>query len=76
MGKKNEELNGRIEELENKIDCQELYWRQNCILIHEIAENKEENTNQQTIDFINDNLNITINDIVIDRSHKIGLMTK
>ena len=76
MEKKNEELNERIEELENKIDCQELYWRRNCILIHEIAENKEENTNQQTTDFINDNLNITINDIVIDRSHKIGLMTR
>ena len=72
--------NGRIEWKNWRARKQDwlwgLYWRRNCILIHEIAENKEENTNQQTIDFINENLNITINDIVIDRSHKIGLMTR
>ena len=40
-------INKRIEELESKIDCQEQYSRRNCILIHGIAENKEENTDQQ-----------------------------
>ena len=35
-----------MEEIENKIDLQEQYSRRNCILIHEIAENKEENTDQ------------------------------
>ena len=41
-----EELNGtvskineRIQELENKIDCQEQYSRRNCILIHGITKN-------------------------------------
>ena len=60
--KKNEELNGavskmneRIGELESKIDHQKQYTRQNFILIHRIAENKEENTDQQAIDFINNN---------------------
>ena len=77
--KKIEELNGtvskmneRIEELENKIDRQEQYSRRNCILIHGIAENKEENTDQQAIDFINENLDIKIDEIDIDRSHRIG----
>ena len=49
--KKKKELNGtvskmkeRIEELENKIDGQEQHSRRNCILIHGIAENKEETT--------------------------------
>ena len=65
-------MNQRIEKLENKIDRQEKYSRQNCILIHGIAENKEENTDQQAIDFINDNLHIKINEIQIDRSHRIG----
>ena len=44
---KKEELNGkvskaneRIEELESKTDRLKLYSRQNCILIHGIAENK------------------------------------
>ena len=49
--KKKKELNGtvskmkeRIEELENKIDRQEQHSRRNCILIHGVAENKEETT--------------------------------
>ena len=62
--KKIEELNGtvskmnKINELENKIDRQEQYSRQNCVLIHGIAENKEKNTDQQAIDFINENVDI------------------
>ena len=69
-------INKRIEELESKIDCQEQYSRRNCILIHGIAENKEENTDQQAIDFINDSLDIKINEIDIDRSHRIGRYDK
>ena len=60
-------MNERIEELENKIDRQEQYSKRNCILIHGIAENKEENTDQQAIDFIIDNLYIKIDEINIDR---------
>ena len=64
-------MNERIEELERKIDRQEQYSRrQNCILIHGIAENKEENTDQEAIDFINDNLDIKIDQIDIDKSKK------
>ena len=44
-------MNERIEDLQNKIDRQEQYSRRNCIMIHGIAENKEENTEQQTTDF-------------------------
>ena len=56
----------------NKIDRQEQYSRRNCILIHGIAENKEENTNQQAMDFIIDILDVKIDEIDIDRSHRIG----
>ena len=65
-------MNERIEELENKTDRQEQYFRQNCILIHGIADNKEENTGQQAIAFINENLDIKIDETDIDRSHRIG----
>ena len=75
--KKNEELNGTVSKmnkrnknLESKINRQEQYSRRNCILIHEMTENKEENTDQQAID-INDNLDIKIDNIFIDRSHRI-----
>ena len=67
-------MNERIEELESKIDRQEQYSRRNCILIHGTAENKEENTDlqkTQAIDFINANLDIKIDEIDIDRSHRI-----
>ena len=73
MIKKNEELNGtvskmnEIEELENKIYRQEQYLRRNRILINGITENKEENTDQQAIDFINNNLEIKIDEININR---------
>ena len=59
-------MNERIEELENKIDCKEQYSGQNCILIHGTAEDKEENTDQQAIYFINGNLDIKIDEIDID----------
>ena len=65
------------EELENKIDRQEQYSRRNCILIYWIGENKEENTDQQAIDFINYNLDTKIDEIdEIDRSHGIGCYDK
>ena len=65
------------EELENKIDRQEQYSRRNCILIYWIGENKEENTDQQAIDFINYNLDTKIDEKdEIDRSHGIGCYDK
>ena len=77
--KKNEEFNGTVsnmneivEELESKIDCQEEFSRQNYMLIHGLVESKEENTDQQAIDFIIDNLDIKIEKIDIDRSQRIG----
>ena len=53
-------MNEKIEELESKIDRQEQYARRNCILIYGITENKDEDTDQQAMDFINDNLDIKI----------------
>ena len=59
-----------------KIDRQEQYSRPSFILIHGIAENKEENTDQQVIDFINENLDIKIDEIDIGRPHRIGRSDK
>ena len=69
-------INERFDELQNKIDRQEQCFRRNCILIHGIAENKEEDTDQQAIDFINYNLDSKIDKIGIDRSHRIGRYNK
>ena len=61
-----------MKELDSKIYHQEEYLRRNFILIHMIAENKEKDAYQQTLDFINDNLDIKIDDIDIDISHRTG----
>ena len=61
-----------MKELDSKIYHQEEYLRRNFILIHVIAENKEKDAYQQTLDFINDNLDIKIDDIDIDISHRTG----
>ena len=61
-----------MKELDSKIYDQEEYLRRNFILIHVIAENKEKDAYQQTLDFINDNLDIKIDDIDIDISHRTG----
>ena len=61
-------MSERINELEIKIDCQEQRSRQNSILIHMIARDNEENTNQQKTVFINDNLDIKIDNIDLDKS--------
>ena len=65
-------MNEKIKELEKKIDRQEQYSRPNCIMIHGTAENKKENPDQQAIYFINHNLEIKVDEIEIDRSHRIG----
>ena len=61
-----------MKELDSKIYHQEEYLRRSFILIHVIVQNKEKDAYQQTLDFINDNLDIKINDIDIDISHRIG----
>ena len=65
-------MNERTEELQSKIDWQEQYSRRNCMVIYGIIENKEENTVQKATDFINDNLEIKIDNIDVDRSYWIG----
>ena len=45
-------------------------------MIHGIAESKEENTDQQAIDFISDNLGTNIDEIDTDRSHRTGCYDK
>ena len=69
-------MNERIEELESKVDHQEQYSRKNCILIHGITENKRENTDQQAIDFINDNLDIKMTRLKFINPSGLDVLTR
>ena len=54
------------------MDRQEQYSRRNCLLIHGIKEEKDENTDNVVIKFIQDDLQEEINIEDLDRMHRIG----
>ena len=65
-------LSTRIEKLEKLQDQQEQYSRRNCLLVHGIAEEKEEITDKVIINTLNEtlDLDITLRDLQI--THRIG----
>ena len=65
-------LSIHITSLIAKIDSQEQYSRCNCLLIHGIGEEKNENTDELAVNVINDNLELDIQAVDIERTHRIG----
>ena len=47
LQKNNTEMEKKIQNLEKKVDRQEQYSRRNCLLIHEVAESSNENTDEK-----------------------------
>ena len=64
-------MNKRTKELESKADRPEQNSRRYCILIHGIAENKEENKDKQAIYFMN--YNIILKSTILTLTDFIGL---
>lgn len=71
-----EEMGKRIEDLERVSDRQEQYSRRNCLLVHGIEENNNENTDDLVVQFINEKLDLDVTENDIDRSHRIGRYDK
>ena len=67
-----DEMSTRIKELEEKVDKQEQYTRRNCLLIHGIKEEENENTDDLVIQTIKEDLHEDITQLDLDRSHRIG----
>ena len=65
-------LSTKIEKLEKLQDQQEQYSRRNCLLVHGIAEAKEEITDEVIINALNEKLDLEIKLRDIDRTHRIG----
>ena len=61
-----------IVSLEQKIDKQEQYSRQNCVLVHVLPESKTENTDDVVISTISEHLKIVIDEEDINRSRRVG----
>ena len=58
--------------LKESIDQQEQYSHRNCLLIHDVEENSNEDTDKLVLNIINNDLEINLMEVAIDRTHRIG----
>ena len=66
------DLNTSVKNLENQLDHQEQYSRRNCILIHDITETQNENTDDISLRTINEHLELELTEKELDHTHRIG----
>ena len=66
------DLNTSVKNLENQLDHQEQYSRRNCILIHDITETQNENTDDISLRTINEHLELELTEKELDRTHRIN----
>ena len=62
----------RIEKLEKLQDRPEQYSRRNCLLVHGIAEEKKEITDEVMINTLNETLDLDVTLRDLERTHRIG----
>ena len=70
--KKNEDLEKRLDDQDKRLDDQEQYTRRNCLLLHGVKEEKNEDTDQSAVDIINKDVDVEISEKDLDRSHRLG----
>ena len=63
--------NTELKSLKNELDDLSQYSRRNCVVIHGISYSPSENTDKVVKNFLNEHLQIEINDADIDRSHRL-----
>ena len=69
-----EDLEGKFDELENKVDDQEQRNRNYCLMLHGCPENLGENTNEVVVQVLKDKLEIEgFSSLNITRSHRTGV---
>ena len=65
-------LNVKVSELTSAVEKQEQYSCRNCLLLHGINENKDEDTDKISLNTLNEHLQLELTDLNIERSHRIG----
>ena len=70
------ELTDKVSNLSVQVDEQEQYSSRNCLLIHGVEENQNEDTDTFSINIINEHLGLDIQPSDIDRTHRIGNKNK
>ena len=66
------EMSNEIEVLKNSLDQQQQYSRRNCVLIHGIPEEKGEDTDEQVLKIIREELGGEVEKSDLYRTHRIG----
>ena len=66
------DASNKIVSLEQNIDKQKQWYRQNCVLVNDFPENKTEYTGAVMISSISKCLNTVLSEEDIDRSHRVG----
>ena len=62
----------RTKDLEESADQEGQYSRRNCLLIHGVEENSNEDTDKLVLNIISNDLEIDLTEIAIDRTHRTG----
>ena len=72
LKRENANLKEHLKDVEQNVNRQEQYSRRNCFLIHGIKEERNENTDDIVVKFIQDDLQEEINFEDLDRTHRTG----
>ena len=72
LEEKNEDLITKNHDFCIKIDDLEQYSRRNCLLLHGVKEDDEENTDEIVLRTVAEEIGIEINEQDIDRTHRLG----
>ena len=70
------ELTDKVSNLSVQVDEREQYSRRNSLLIHDVKENQNEDTDTLSINIINEHLELDIQPSDIDRTDRIGNKNK
>ena len=69
LKKENSYLNKRLDEMDAAVDRQKQYSRRNCLLVHGIVEETVKDTDEKTINTLQQSIDETTKPEDIDRSH-------
>ena len=69
-------LTEKVDKLSSMFNRQEQYSRRNCILIHGIKENQNEDTDEVVVNKLKSEMDLEISPGDIDRTHRIGVPGK
>ena len=69
-------LTEKVDKLSSLVDRKGQYPRRNCILIHGVQENQNEDTDEVAINKIKSEMDLEISPEDIDRTHRIGVPSK